>query len=105
MRLYESVVIVNPHMSDEQARGCMAKIGDILTKHSAKLVHKVEWGRRPLGFRINKQNEGVFWLLDIEADPSRIGEIHSAFRLADFILFSSIFVKEKTGLPAQKTAA
>ncbi|MBI4397968.1 MAG: 30S ribosomal protein S6 [Candidatus Omnitrophica bacterium] len=103
MRRYESVVILNPHVTDEQTRGCLAKLEEILKKSDAKLVSKVEWGRKPTGFRIKKQGEGYYLLVEFEADPAKISEIQYAFRLADFILFSSIFVKKNNAvLPEQQ---
>ena len=95
MRLYEAVVILNAHSSEEQLRGCAAKIGEVLTKHEAKLVKKTDWGRRPLGFPIQKQSDGFFLVLEFEANPNKVAEIQHAFRLADFILYSTIFVKAK----------
>lgn len=96
MRLYESVVILNPHVTEEQVRGCVAKLEEIFKKYDAKLVSKVEWGRKPLGFRIQKQSEGFYLLIEFEGNPARMSEIQYAFRLADFILYSSIFVKQKS---------
>ena len=96
MRLYESVVILNPHVTEEQVRGCVAKLEEIFKKYDAKLVNKVEWGRKSLGFRIKKQDEGFYLLVEFESDPSKVSEIQYAFRLADFILYSSVFVKGKS---------
>ena len=95
MRLYEAVVILNAHSSEEQLRGCAAKIEDVLAKHEAKLVKKTEWGRRPLGFRIQKQSDGFFLVVEFQGNPARVAEIQHAFRLADFILYSTVFVKEE----------
>jgi len=100
MRFYESIVILTPHITEEQLRGCVAKLDEIFKKYDAKLVNKVEWGRKPLGFHIQKQNEGFYLLIEFEANPAKIAEIQYAFRLADFILYSSIFVKEASS--AQK---
>lgn len=96
MRLYEGVVVLNAHVSEEQVRGCMTKVEEMLKKYEATLVKKTDWGRRPLGFRIKKENEGFFLVVEFRANPAKIAEIQYAFRLADFILHSSIFVKEKT---------
>ena len=95
MRAYESVVILNPHNTEEQVRGCVAKLEEILKKFNAKLVNKVEWGRKPLGFAVQKNNEGYFLLIEFEADPAKMTEIQYSFRLADFILYSTTFVKGK----------
>ncbi|MBI4972037.1 MAG: 30S ribosomal protein S6 [Candidatus Omnitrophica bacterium] len=106
MRLYESVVILNPHSTEEQVRGCVAKLEEIFKKYDAKLVNKVDWGRKPLGFHIQKQAEGFYMLVEFEADPAKLSEIQYAFRLADFILYSSIFVKGKShAVPQQKISA
>ncbi len=105
MRAYESVVILNPHVTEEQVRGCLAKLEEILKKFDARLVNKVEWGRKPLGYRIKKQDEGFYLLVEFEANPAKITELQYAFRLADFILFSSIFVKGKSAAPQQKIPA
>ena len=106
MRLYESVVILNPHNTEEQMRGCVAKLEEIFKKYDAKLVNRVDWGRRPLGFHIQKLSEGFYMLVEFEANPAKLAEIQNAFRLADFILYSSTFVKGKsTAVPQQKISA
>ncbi len=104
MRVYESVVILNPHNTEEQVRGCVAKLEEILKKFNSKIVNKVEWGRKPLGFQVAKLSEGYFLLIEFESDPSAIKDIQYSFRLADFILYSTIFVKSK-GVKQQKISA
>ena len=105
-RLYESVLILSTQLSEEQVRGCFGEIEEILKKHDAKLVKKTDWGRKSLGFRIKKQSDGWYFVAEFEASPSKVADIRYAFRLADFLLFSSIFVKPKQkSEPVQKAAA
>ena len=95
MRLYEAVIIIHPHSSDEQLKGYLAKINEIFAKYEARIVQKTEWGKRPLGFHKRKQTEGYYFLIDFESNTNKITEIQYAFRLSDFILFSTILAKKQ----------
>jgi small subunit ribosomal protein S6 len=94
MRVYESIVILDPQFSETQIAEALKSYEGILTKNAAKVMQKNELGKKPIIFK-TKRNEGFFVQVDFQADPKNMKEINHAVRLADFILHAIIFVKEE----------
>jgi small subunit ribosomal protein S6 len=57
---YESVIIVDSQLANEQLEALVKKYSDLLTQHSAK-VEKVElWGKRELAHEVDGYKYGIY---------------------------------------------
>jgi len=104
MSTYEGLIILHPNTGEEKATECLKKIEETLTKHNAKNIEQVNVGRKPLGFMMKKQVDGVFVKLAFQADGSKVKDIQYGLRLLDFILHLTIFVKSKKSVKQEVTA-
>jgi len=77
---YETVFILTPVLSEEQAKETVAKFKDLLKKGGAKVHHEEDWGLRKLAYPIQKKSTGFYHLLEFECEGSLIGEMELAFR-------------------------
>ena len=94
MRHYEIVALVDPNQS-EQINELVARYRKIV-EDSGGTVHRYEnWGRRKLGYPIQKVYKAAYFLLNIECEPSAKDEIENAFRYNDSILRSLIIRQDK----------
>ena len=64
MRNYELVVIIHPDLDDEAINGSVEKITDWITKSGGRIEKVDNWGKRHLAYEIQKQDEGVYFLLN-----------------------------------------
>lgn len=80
MERYETVFILTPVLSEDQAKETVKKFKDILTKEGAKIKHEENWGLRKLAYPIQKKNTGFYYLLEFEAPGTVVGELELQYR-------------------------
>ena len=86
MTRYESVFIMTPVLSEEQAAETVKKYKDYLTDQGAKMVHEESWGLRKLAYPIQKKTTGFYHLLEFEADGQVIRPFETQFRRDERII-------------------
>jgi len=77
---YETVFILTPVLSEEQAKEAVAKFKSLLKDGGAKMHHEEDWGLRKLAYPIQKKSTGFYHLVEFEAEGSIIAEMELAFR-------------------------
>ncbi|HMK61311.1 MAG TPA: 30S ribosomal protein S6 [Dissulfurispiraceae bacterium] len=86
MNFYETVVILSPSLSDEEAKAVVDKVADII-KTSNGEVFKVDiWGKRRLSYEMNKQKMGNYVFLLYKASADTIKKLEEHFKVLDTIL-------------------
>ena len=61
---YETVFILTPVLSDDQAKEAAKKFEKILTDLGAKINHRENWGLKKLAYPIQKKTTGFYHLLE-----------------------------------------
>ncbi len=77
---YETVFILTPVLSDDQAKEAVAKFKTLLQEAGAKIHHEEDWGLRKLAYPIQKKSTGFYHLFEFEAAGDVINTIEVAFR-------------------------
>jgi small subunit ribosomal protein S6 len=85
-RLYEFAVLLPMTLSDKELKEACKDIDNLFAEKDAKLLHKVDWGRRGLAYNIKKQTEGRYILYYYEIKPEHVREINSAMHLEKAVL-------------------
>ena len=80
MNQYETVFILTPVLSDEQAKETVAKFKKILTDNGAESLNEGAWGLRKLAYQIEKKTSGFYFLLEYKAEPSVIKTFETGLR-------------------------
>lgn len=83
---YESVVIINAALDDEQVNSTITKIEDYLLSKESKIAEIEKWGRKRLAYPIQKSKSGYYALLRFEAETSVIKDLERLFRLDENII-------------------
>lgn len=86
MNRYETVFILTPVLSEEQAKEAVSRYTSSLKEAGAKLVHQEHWGLRKLAYPIQKKSTGFYHLLEFEAPGTFINELETAFRRDERVL-------------------
>jgi len=85
MNKYESVVIINPNVEEEELKSLIEKFSTLI--NSDGKVEKVEeLGKKKLAYEINKKSEGFYVVYDFEANPSLIAELERNYRITDDVI-------------------
>lgn len=54
-------------------------------------VEKLDvWGRRRLAYEINKKSEGIYAVIDIQAEPAAVSELDRQLRLAEVVMRTKV---------------
>jgi small subunit ribosomal protein S6 len=86
MNRYETVFILTPVLSDEQAAEAVDKFRKFLKGKGAKIKHEENWGLRKLAYPIQKKTTGFYHLIEFEADGETVGPLEVEYRRDERIL-------------------
>ena len=80
MNQYETVFILTPVLSDDQAKETVAKFKNLLTDGGAEILNEEAWGLKKLAYHIQKKTSGFYYLVEFKAEPTLIDKLEVAFR-------------------------
>ena len=86
MNHYESVFILTPVLSEDQAKEAAKKFKKSLTELGAKVMHEESWGLRKLAYPIQKKSTGFYHLFEFQAGPKAIADLEIAYKRDERIL-------------------
>jgi len=86
MNRYETVFIMTPVLSEEQAAETVDKFKKFLKSKGAKIKHEENWGLRKLAYPIQKKTTGFYQLFEFEANGEVIAPFEVEFRRDERIL-------------------
>ena len=86
MRRYETIVIIDPKLSNEQRLPIFEKLKDLIVQQGGFLVIVDEWGDKRLAYEIKKRSHGYYVRLDFCGTGALVNEIERFFRIDDRIL-------------------
>jgi small subunit ribosomal protein S6 len=83
---YETVFILTPVLSEDQAKEAVAKFKTLLADGGAKIHHEEDWGLRKLAYPIQKKSTGFYYLIDFEGPTGIIHDLELAYRRDERII-------------------
>ena len=90
MRHYEVMVILDPTLEE---RTIAPSLDAFLTvvKNDGGIVEKVDvWGRRRMAYEINKHAEGIYAVVDLQANPAAVQELDRQLNLNESVLRTKV---------------
>lgn len=86
MRRYETFIVIDPDLSDEERSPIFEKVKDLIQQEGCLLVTLDEWGSRRLAYEIKKKFRGYYVRLDYCGTGKFVGEMERFFRIDDRIM-------------------
>ena len=84
---YETVFILTPVLSDDQAKEAAKKFKKTITDLGGKIVNEEHWGLRKLAYPIQKKTTGFYQLLQFSGEGEEIiGNLEVAYKRDERIL-------------------
>ena len=94
MRHYEVMVILDPSLDERTVAPTLDTFLNVI-RTSGGNVEKVDvWGKRRLSYEIKKQPEGIYALLDVNAEPAAVKELDRQLSLQDTVLRTQVLRRE-----------
>ncbi|MFA6091425.1 MAG: 30S ribosomal protein S6 [Elusimicrobiota bacterium] len=107
MLTYETVVIVQPKLSDEAVVEFIDKTKKTIQKGGGEILSEDRWGRRKLAYPIKHAREGYYFYLKFQAPGALVQKMGQQFRITEDILRSmTVQAPDRKPIPvkAAKTA-
>lgn len=86
MNQYETVFILTPVLSDEQAKETVAKFKKVLTDNGAEILNEEAWGLKKLAYSIEKKSSGFYFLFEFKAEPTIVDILETGYRRDEKVL-------------------
>lgn len=80
MNQYETVFILTPVLSDEQAKETVKKFTALLAENGAEIINEENWGLKKMAYAIDKKSTGFYNLVEFKAEPTVISTLETGFR-------------------------
>ncbi|WP_189209060.1 MULTISPECIES: 30S ribosomal protein S6 [Actinokineospora] len=94
MRHYEVMVILDPTLDERTVAPSLETFLNVI-RTSGGNVEKVDiWGKRRLAFEIKKHAEGIYAVLDVNADPDAVKELDRQLSLQESVLRTKVLRRE-----------
>jgi small subunit ribosomal protein S6 len=105
MRMYETIIIVQPDLGDEETKALTTKVQDIISSMKGDFKRLEDWGARKLAYPINKFSRGRYYFLRFDGDAPLIAELERRLRLDDKVLrYQSVKIEKETVAPVAAAA-
>jgi small subunit ribosomal protein S6 len=85
-RIYETVYVLHPEMSDEEVEENVQNTLKLLESHGASIIRTERVGKRRLAYPIEKQRYGYYNLIHYHGTNAALREMERMFRLSDRVL-------------------
>ena len=90
MRHYEVMVILDPELDERTVAPSLDTFLNVI-KNDGGSVEKVDiWGRRRLAYEINKKAEGIYAVIDLNAEPASVIELDRQLNLNESVLRTKV---------------
>ena len=86
MRRYETILIVDPDLGEEQRGTVFDKIRELIPQKGGLLVEFDEWGSRKLAYEIKKKQRGYYVRINYCGGGDLVSEMERQFRIDDRVM-------------------
>lgn len=87
---YEVMVILDPDLEEKTIAPSLEAFLNVVKADGGE-VRKVDvWGRRRLAYEIDRNNEGIFAVLDVNATPAAVAELDRQLNLNEAVLRTKV---------------
>jgi len=87
MNNYETVFILNPVLSEDQAKDTVEKFAKVLTKSKADIINVEQWGLKRMAYPIQKKSTGFYNLIEFATENTAIiNTLETEFRRDESVM-------------------
>ena len=95
MRRYEMMIILDPGLEENTIQPSLDQFLTVV-RDGGGSVDKVDvWGRRRLAYDIDKKSEGIYAVIDMNAEPDTVRELDRQLGLNEAVLRTKVLRPER----------
>lgn len=104
MAKYETMLVTSTKLDEEATVALVGKFKALIEANGT--IDKVdEWGKRRLAYPINKEDDGVYTLINFTSEPGFPAELERVYGITDGILRTLVVAKEEVEAAKAEPAA
>lgn len=85
-RIYESAVLLNAALEDEQIQALISRIKEIISTNGGEIREIEDWGRKRLAYMVDKNKIGYYAIFRFNALPDLISKLERFYKLDESVL-------------------
>ena len=93
MRNYELMVILDPDLEERTIAPSLDRFLTVVTNSGGTVKTEI-WGRRRMAYEIDKKPEGIYAIIDIQAEPAAVQELDRQLNLNESVLRTKLMRPE-----------
>lgn len=90
MRHYELMVILDPDLEERTVTPSLEQFLSVVRNGGGTVERLDVWGRRRLAYEINKKAEGIYAVVDLNAEPDVVKELDRQLNLNEAVLRTKV---------------
>ena len=94
MRNYEVMVILDPSLEERTVEPSLDKYLNVIRKDGGEVSKVDVWGRRRLAYEIQKNDEAIYAVIELSAEPDTVKEFDRQLRLNESVLRTKVLRPE-----------
>ena len=83
---YEILLMLDPELPEARQDEIIARIRELIENGGGTWVGHDPWGRRKLAFEIDKKTDGIYHLLQFDAEPATLDELTRILKITDGVM-------------------
>jgi small subunit ribosomal protein S6 len=99
MRRYESIIILDPDLSEEQRSPVLERAKELIPQQGGFLAFIDDWGAKKLAYEIKKKERGYYVRFDYCGTAALVDEMERFFRIDDRVLkYMTVLIDQQPNL-------
>ncbi|MGY2876910.1 small subunit ribosomal protein S6 [Marmoricola sp. URHA0025 HA25] len=90
MRAYELMVILDPELEERTVAPSLDTYLNVVRNDGGSVENIDIWGRRRLAYEINKNAEGIYAVVSLQAEPATVKELDRQLTLNESVLRTKV---------------
>ena len=90
MRAYEVMVILDPSLEERTVGPSLDKYLNVIRKDGGSVESVDIWGRRRMAYEIKKNQEGIYAVITLNAQPDSVKELDRQLTLNESVLRTKV---------------
>ena len=90
MRAYELMVILDPNLEERTVQPSLETYLNVVTNDGGTVDNVEVWGRRRLAYEIDKNAEGIYAVVSLQAEPATVKELDRQLTLNESVLRTKV---------------
>jgi small subunit ribosomal protein S6 len=90
MRTYELMVILDPNLEERTVQPSLDTYLNVVRNDGGSVDNVEVWGRRRLAYEIDKNAEGIYAVVQLQAEPATVKELDRQLTLNESVLRTKV---------------